>query len=71
MRLTVHVKPNAKKTEIVSRSGTEWTIKLHAPPIEGKANEALVEFLADYFDKPKSSITILKGLTSKTKIIEV
>ncbi|MCW1892387.1 MAG: DUF167 domain-containing protein [Candidatus Uhrbacteria bacterium] len=71
MRLTIHVKPNAKTTEIVSRSGSEWTIRLHAPPIEGKANEELIRFLAESFDIPKSRVTLLKGAASKTKIVEI
>lgn len=71
MRLTIHVKPNAKTSEIVSRQGSEWTVRLHAPPIEGKANEELVRFLAESFDIPKGRVTILKGAASKTKIVEI
>jgi hypothetical protein len=71
MRLTIHVKPNGKVSEILSRQGHEWTVRLHAPPIEGKANEELIRFLAESFDVSKSCVTILKGATSKTKIVEI
>ncbi|MFA5130557.1 MAG: DUF167 domain-containing protein [Patescibacteria group bacterium] len=71
MRITVHVKPNAKTTELVSREHGVWTIKLHAPPMEGKANEELIRFLSEEFDVPKSSIEIVKGQTAKVKIVEI
>ena len=71
MLLTIHVKPNAKTSEIVSRQGSEWTMRLHAPPIEGKANEELVRFLAESFGIAKSHVTILKGMGSKTKIVKI
>jgi hypothetical protein len=71
MRLTIHVKPNSKKTEIVSKIGLEWTIKIHAQPIEGKANEELIRFLSEELDMPKSSIRIIRGTSSKVKIVEI
>lgn len=71
MRLTIHVKPNAKQTELVSRAGSDWTIKLHAPPVEGKANEELIRFLSEELDVPKSMISIVKGAGSKIKVVEV
>ena len=46
-------------------------IKLHAQPIEGKANEALVRFLADMLDVPKSAVTITHGHTGRRKTIEI
>jgi uncharacterized protein (TIGR00251 family) len=71
MRLIIHVKPNAKQTEVVSRLGLEWTIKLHAPPVEGKANEELIRFLSEELDVPKSRLQIMKGAQSKIKIVQV
>lgn len=71
MRLTIHVKPNAKKTEIVSRELGVLTIKLHAPATEGKANEELIDFLSEEFDVPKSCVEIVKGMTSKVKVVEI
>ena len=71
MRLTVKVTPNASKTEIAGREGGVLRIRLAAPPVDGKANEELMEFLADEYDVPKSSIRVVSGATSKTKIIEL
>lgn len=71
MRITVIVSPNASKTELIQKDVTGWKIKLAAPPVDGKANEALIEFLADYFDCAKSCIQILKGQTGKKKIIDI
>jgi uncharacterized protein len=71
MRLTIRVSPNASKTEIAGRGGGVLRIRLAAPPVDGKANEKLIEFLADEFEVPKSSIRIVSGATSKTKIVEL
>ena len=46
-------------------------VKVNAPAKEGKANKKLVEILSKHFSKPKSSIRIVKGLTSKNKVIEI
>ena len=45
-------------------------VKLTAPPVDGAANEALIELLSEYFKKPKHSFVIQKGATKRTKIIE-
>ncbi len=71
MRLTIKVSPNASKTEIASRDGGVLRIKLAAPPVDGKANEKLIEFLSDEFDVPKSSIRIVSGATGKVKVVEL
>ena len=71
MRITVHVKPNAKTTEIISRELGVWTIKLHAPATEGKANEELIDLLSEEFDVPRSCIEIVKGLASRVKVVEI
>jgi len=71
MRLTIKVTPNASKTEIAGRDGGVMRIRLAAPPVDGKANEKLIEFLADEYDIPKSSIRVVSGMTSKTKIVEL
>ena len=71
MKLTIRVTPNASKTEIVGRDGGVLRIRLAAPPVDGKANEALIAFLADEYDVAKSSIRVVSGSTSKTKIVEL
>ncbi|HJV51581.1 MAG TPA: DUF167 domain-containing protein [Noviherbaspirillum sp.] len=69
--MTVQIMPNAKKNEVIGVLDDALKIRLHAQPIEGKANEALVRYLADVLDVPKSAVTITHGHTSKRKIIEI
>ena len=70
-RIAVHIIPRASKTEIVGMHGDALKIRLAAPPVDGKANKALVAFLADHFNVPVRAIAIVSGATSRSKIIEV
>jgi len=65
----VHVVPRSKKTEISGRYGQAVKIRLTAPPVQGKANEALIEFLAKRLDVPKRNIEILSGASSRDKMV--
>ena len=65
--LTVYAQPKAAKTRIVGIHGEALKISVAAPPVEGKANEALIKFLAKLFQIPKSAITIHSGMQSRTK----
>lgn len=69
--LTLHVQPGAKKTEIAGLHGDALKIRLAAPPVDGKANTALIAFVADRLDVSKSSIHLVSGQTSRRKILEV
>lgn len=71
IRLAVQIAPNAKKTEVIGAVEDAIKIKLHAPPVDGKANEALIRFIADRLDVPKSMVSITHGFTSKRKLLEV
>ena len=71
VRITVQITPNAKKNEVIGLLDDALKIRLQAQPIEGKANEALVRYLADRLDVPKGALTITHGHTSKRKIIEI
>ena len=71
VRLAVQIQPNAKKTEVIGVLDDALKIKLQAQPIEGKANEALVRFLAAALKVPRSAVTITHGLTNKRKLVEV
>lgn len=71
VRLAVQILPNAKKTEVVGVIDDALKLKLHAQPVEGKANEALVTFLARSLALPRRAVTITHGLTSKRKLIQV
>lgn len=71
VRLAVLITPNARKTEVVGVQDESLKLKLAAQPIEGKANEALVKFLAKTLSVPRSAVTITHGLTARRKLIEI
>jgi hypothetical protein len=71
LRLRIHVVPNAKKTEVVGVTEDALKIRLHAQPIEGKANDALVRFIADRLSVPKSTVAITRGQSAKKKVVEI
>ena len=63
--------PGVKQNTVVRLENGIWHIKIAAPPVEGKANKELVEFLSEVLGVSKSHITIEKGLTSRKKLIVV
>ena len=69
--LAVKAIPNAPRSEVVGWLGDALKVKVHAPPLEGRANEALCEFLADTLDLPRRSVTVVRGDTSRQKIIRI
>ncbi len=71
LRLAVQISPNAKRTEVVGEAEAVLKIKLQAPPVDGKANDMLIRYIADRLDVPKSAVSITHGLTSKKKLIEI
>jgi uncharacterized protein len=71
IRLAVQITPNAKKSEVIGPHEDVLKIRLQAQPVEGKANDALIRYLADTLGVPKSAIQITHGLTNKRKIIEI
>lgn len=70
---TISIKaiPNAPRSEIVGWLGDALKVKVHAPPVEGRANEVLCAFLADTFDLPRRAITVLRGDTSRQKLVHI
>jgi uncharacterized protein (TIGR00251 family) len=67
----VKVQPRAKKNAITGELGDALKLALTSPPVEGRANEACIEFFANLLDVPRSSITIASGETSRRKVIRV
>ena len=67
----VKVVPRANKNQIVGREGGIIKIRLNAPPVEGKANEALVRFLAEALGVHRAQIEIVTGQASRRKIVRV
>ncbi|UCB43333.1 MAG: DUF167 domain-containing protein [Dehalococcoidales bacterium] len=70
-RITVRVQPNAKRTEVVRFEDGVLSIKVAAPPVKGKANQALIAFLSDILGVSRSRLSIEKSATSRVKVIAV
>lgn len=71
MRISVTVKANSKENSVEKISGNEFALRVKAPAKEGKANEAVIKVLSEYFGVAKSRINIVKGQTSKKKIVDI
>jgi uncharacterized protein (TIGR00251 family) len=71
MKVKVRLRPGAKTEKIERVSDAEYRVWVKAPPREGKANAALIEALARYFDRPKSAVHLVSGRTSRDKWIEI
>lgn len=71
MKISIKVKPNAKEEKVIQIAENQYAVWVKAPPKDGKANEAAVAILAEHFSIRKSRITILKGLSSRQKLIEI
>ncbi len=68
---SVKVHPRAKKNAITGEVGDAIKVALTAPPVEGRANDACIKFLAEVLDVPRSSVTIAAGETGRQKVIRV
>jgi len=68
--LRIKVVPNAKQNKLVEEPG-RLKVYLTAPAVEGKANKALIEFLAEHLRTRKSNISIIRGLKSREKVVEI
>ncbi|MBN1822818.1 MAG: YggU family protein [Endomicrobiales bacterium] len=71
MMIKVRVIPNAKRNEVVSRIGSILRVKVHAPAVEGKANDELCCFLAEFFEVRRSTVFLRKGERGREKTIEI
>jgi hypothetical protein len=68
---TVRLQPKAKKTALVAELDGALKVAVTAPPIEGRANEALIRFLAELLKVARSSVTIAAGASSRNKVIRI
>ena len=69
--LRVHLVPNAKSDKVVGEHGGAMKIKLRAPAVEGKANAALISFLAERLKVPARTIVLVRGQKSRDKLIRI
>ncbi len=71
MKIFVKAKANAKKEQVEQIDATHFVVQVKAPPVEGKANDAIRKALADYFNVAPSRIKMTSGKTSKQKTFEI
>ena len=69
--LTLHVQPGAKRSELAGLHGDALKIRLAAPPVEGRANEALLRYIAELFDVPTRQVELRQGAQSRHKVIAI
>jgi uncharacterized protein (TIGR00251 family) len=70
-RLSLRVSPGAKSSAVVGRYGERWKIRVAAPAESGRANEALLELLAETLAVPRSRLRVVSGTAARDKIVEV
>lgn len=69
--IAVHAQPGAKHSDIAGLHGERLKVRVAAPPVEGKANEALIEFIAERLGVPRSRVRVIRGEHSRMKLIDV
>jgi hypothetical protein len=69
--LELHVQPGASRTGFAGMHGDRMKVRLAARAVDGKANEALIEFLAAHYNVPKRNVRIVGGLKSRQKRVEI
>jgi len=71
IRIDIYVQPRASRTEIAGEHDGAIKVRLAAPPVDGAANAELVAFIAERLKIAKSNVRVVKGVTSRRKVIEV
>lgn len=71
MKITVHAKPKKKKAYVLQLSSTQYVVAVHEPAIDGRANQAIIKSLSQYFKVTQSDISLVSGHTSQLKIFDV
>ncbi len=69
--LSLHIQPGAKRSETAGLHGEALKIRLAAPPVDGRANDALIAFLAKALGVPKASVSLVAGQSSRAKRVRV
>jgi uncharacterized protein len=71
VRFSVRVQPRASKSEIAGLQGVSLKVRVTAPPVDGLANEALIDFLSNALDISRRNVCIVSGHSSRTKVVEI
>jgi uncharacterized protein (TIGR00251 family) len=70
LKIKIRVTPRSSREEVV-KTGDDYIVRVKAQPMEGKANEAVIKLLAEYFRVTRSSVRITSGLSGRNKIVEI
>ena len=71
LKLPIHATPGAKRTEAAGAHGDALRVRLGAPPVDGKANAALIAWAAEAFGVPKARVELLHGATGRQKVLAI
>ncbi len=71
MKISVRVKPKSKVSGVIPQPDGSYLVSVSVPPVDGRANEQVIELLAEYFKRPKRDLAILRGVGARQKIVEV
>ena len=71
MRINVKARPNSREEKVEKISNTEFVVSVKEPPVQGKANRAIINALAVYFGIASARIKIVSGYTSRNKVVEI
>jgi len=71
VRISLHVQPNARRTEPVGEHGDALKLKVQAPPVDGAANEAICEYFASQLNRPLRAVSIVLGELGRSKVIQI
>jgi len=72
VKLALRVQPGAKRSALLARLASgEWKVSVSAPPVEGQANEAVVELMSELLGVKRRQVTLKRGTSSRSKLIEV
>ncbi|MBU4331874.1 DUF167 domain-containing protein [Candidatus Parcubacteria bacterium] len=69
--VNLKILPRSSINELIKISDTEWKVKLTSPPVDGRANQALIKLLAKELGAGKTQIEIVKGLRNKNKVVKI
>ena len=70
-RIAVKVHPRAPRTHVTGRLGDAWKLALAAPPVDGKANDECIRYLAELAGVPRSQVRLIAGATNRNKVVEI
>jgi uncharacterized protein (TIGR00251 family) len=69
--IQLKVKPNARTAELSQQDDGTWLAKVKAPPVDGKANEAVIQLVAEHFGVRRAQVTIRSGASARLKLIQI